>query len=46
MKNAISLAEKMSPAIVFVDEIDRFGKRTGTSAGSAEEETRECSLNF
>ena len=35
MKNAINMAEKMSPAIVFVDEIDRFGKRSGASAGSA-----------
>jgi len=46
MKNAISLAEKMSPAIVFVDEIDRFGKRTGTSAGSAEEETQRVFSQF
>lgn len=46
MKNAISLAEKMSPAIVFVDEIDRFGKRQGTSAGSAEEETQRVFSQF
>ncbi len=46
MKNAIVLAEKMSPAIVFVDEIDRFGKRTGTSAGSAEEETQRVFSQF
>ncbi len=46
MKNAINLAEKMSPAIVFVDEIDRFGKRTGASAGSAEEETQRVFSQF
>ena len=46
MKNAINLAEKMSPAIVFVDEIDRFGKRTGTAAGSAEEETQRVFSQF
>jgi len=46
MKNAINLAEKMSPAIVFVDEIDRFGKRQGTSAGSAEEETQRVFSQF
>jgi len=46
MKNAIGLAEKMSPAIVFVDEIDRFGKRQGSSAGSAEEETQRVFSQF
>lgn len=46
MKNAIIMAEKMSPAIVFVDEIDRFGKRTGSSAGSAEEETQRVFSQF
>ncbi len=46
MKNAINLAEKMSPAIVFVDEIDRFGKRTGVAAGSAEEETQRVFSQF
>jgi SpoVK/Ycf46/Vps4 family AAA+-type ATPase len=46
MKNAIALAEKMSPAIVFVDEIDRFGKRQGSSAGSAEEETQRVFSQF
>jgi len=39
MKTAIETAEQMSPAIVFVDEIDRFGRRTAT-ADSAGEETR------
>ena len=46
MKNAITLAEKMAPAIVFVDEIDRFGKRTGVAAGSAEEETQRVFSQF
>ena len=46
MKNANTLAEKMSPAIVFVDEIDRFGRRTGTAAGSAEEETQRVFSQF
>ena len=39
MKTAIRTAEQMSPAIVFIDEIDRFGKRTATM-DSAGEETR------
>ncbi len=46
MKNAIRLAEKMSPAIVFVDEIDRFGKREMGGAGSAGEETRRVFSQF
>lgn len=46
MKNAITMAEKMSPAIVFVDEIDRFGKRSGAAAGSAEEETQRVFSQF
>ena len=39
MKTAIKVAEKMSPAIVFIDEIDRFGKRADAK-DSASEETR------
>lgn len=39
MKTAIRTAEDMSPAIIFIDEIDRFGKRTATT-DSAGEETR------
>jgi SpoVK/Ycf46/Vps4 family AAA+-type ATPase len=39
MKTAIRTAEQMAPAIVFVDEIDRFGKR-GAVRDSAGEETR------
>lgn len=46
MKNAINMAEKMSPAIVFVDEIDRFGKRSGAATGSAEEETQRVFSQF
>ncbi|MGH7858767.1 MAG: ATP-binding protein, partial [Candidatus Binatia bacterium] len=41
-RDAIRLAEQMSPAILFVDEIDRFGKRTkmGGSDGASEESRR------
>ncbi len=46
MKNAITLAEKMSPAIVFVDEIDRFGKRAGASAGQLKKRLRGYFLSF
>lgn len=41
LKTAIRMAERMSPAIVFIDEIDRFGRRTATS-DSAGEETRRA----
>ncbi len=46
MKNAIRLAEKMSPAVVFVDEIDRFGKRGAAVADGAGEETRRVFSQF
>jgi len=46
MKSAIRLAEKMSPAIVFVDEIDRFGKRGEAAVGSAGEETKRVFSQF
>lgn len=46
MKNAIRLAEKMSPAIVFVDEIDRFGRRSSGVSDSAGEETRRVFSQF
>jgi AAA+ superfamily predicted ATPase len=39
-KRAIAIAEKNSPAIVFIDEIDKFGKRRGTATDGASEETR------
>jgi len=38
-KNAIEITEQMSPAIVFIDEIDRFGKRTGGDESGASQET-------
>jgi ATP-dependent 26S proteasome regulatory subunit len=37
---AIRLAEQMAPCILFIDEIDRFGKR-GQAQDSASEETRK-----
>jgi ATP-dependent 26S proteasome regulatory subunit len=37
---AIRLAEQMSPAIVFVDEIDRFGKRHEGGDGASQESQR------
>lgn len=46
MKSAIRLAEKMSPAVVFVDEIDRFGKRGQAVSDSAGEETRRVFSQF
>jgi len=46
LRNAIALAEKMSPAVVFVDEIDRFGKRGASAAGSAGEETKRVFSQF
>lgn len=46
MKNAITLAEKMSPAVVFVDEIDRFGRRAAVAGDSAGEETKRVFSQF
>lgn len=40
MRSAIRAAEQMSPAVVFIDEIDRFGRRTGTRDGAGEETRR------
>lgn len=37
---AINIAEKHAPAIVFIDEIDKFGKRRGETTDGASEETR------
>ena len=37
---AIRLAEQMSPGIVFVDEIDRFGKRQDGGDGASQESRR------
>jgi SpoVK/Ycf46/Vps4 family AAA+-type ATPase len=39
---AIRLAEQHSPAIVFVDEMDKFGQRRGTAGDGAGEETRRA----
>lgn len=36
---AIRLCERMSPALVFVDEIDRFGKRSGGGGDGASQES-------
>lgn len=38
--SAIQIVEQMSPAIVFVDEIDRFGRRAGEDSDGASQETR------
>jgi len=38
-RTAIEIANQMSPAIVFIDEIDRFGKRTGGGDDGASQET-------
>lgn len=39
LRDAIQLAEQASPAIVFIDEIDRFGKRQGGGSDGASQET-------
>ena len=39
VRDAIRLVEQASPAIVFVDEIDRFGNRKGGKTDSASQET-------
>lgn len=39
VKNAIQLVEQASPALVFIDEIDRFGKRTSGGGDGASQET-------
>ncbi len=46
MRSAITMAEKMSPAIVFVDEIDRFGRRSQGQGDSAGEESKRVFSQF
>jgi len=46
MKSAVQMAEKMSPAIVFVDEIDRFGKRHAGMGDSAGQESKRVFSQF
>ncbi len=46
MSQAIKMAEKMSPAIVYVDEIDRFGRRGQGFGDSAGEESRRVFSQF
>ena len=46
MRSAITMAEKMSPAIVFVDEIDRFGRRSQGMGDSAGEESKRVFSQF
>ena len=38
---AIELVEQMSPAVVFIDEIDRMGRRTGAAHDGASQETQK-----
>lgn len=40
MRTAIRTAEEMSPAVVFIDEIDRFGKRVAPMDSAGEESRR------
>ncbi|MBX5477216.1 MAG: ATP-binding protein, partial [Clostridia bacterium] len=46
MRQALQLADKMSPAVVFVDEIDRFGRRSGGARDSAGEESQRVFSQF
>ncbi|HVB10947.1 MAG TPA: ATP-binding protein [Bacillota bacterium] len=46
MRNALRLADKMSPAVVFIDEIDRFGRRSGAMRDSAGEESQRVFSQF
>jgi AAA+ superfamily predicted ATPase len=40
LRDAIRMAEAAAPAIVFVDEIDRFGSRSGSGTDGASQETQ------
>lgn len=46
MRTALRLADKMSPAVVFIDEIDRFGRRAGLFRDSAGEESQRVFSQF
>ncbi|MBX6722780.1 MAG: ATP-binding protein, partial [Dactylosporangium sp.] len=46
MRQALTLVDKMSPAVVFVDEIDRFGRRSGATRDSAGEESQRVFSQF
>ena len=40
LRDAIRMAEAAAPGIVFIDEIDRFGSRSGSGADGASQETQ------
>ncbi|MEI6972469.1 MAG: ATP-binding protein [bacterium] len=40
LRDAIRMVEAAAPCIVFIDEVDRFGRRTGTGSDGASQETQ------
>ncbi len=45
VRDLFDTAKKMSPAIIFIDEIDAIGRRRGQSSGMGSHDEREQTLN-